>query len=254
MAVVPAVRVYEPRYYEIRHTWGGTFRHCWPDGDRFVSGDGGIGAIKMSLVASATPCRCGHADDALCPAPPPSHADRQPIKVTADDIAGCLARNTFKDALVAVDRCTHTGDEADLLVVTRHGCRFIDVEVKISRADLKADRRKDKWFDFPMQWRGERPDPVPREWPRSIWKHYYAMPAGLWRPDLVEFCGTSSGVLLVTPSRRSPRWWSVTCVRRAKPSRTARSASPAECIDIARLASLRMWDAYSQLREAKEIT
>jgi hypothetical protein len=171
-------------------------------------------------------------------------------KVTADDIAGCLARNTFKDALVVVDRCSHVGHEADLLVVSRHGCRFIDVEVKISRADLKADRRKDKWFDFPLRWnyREPRPDPVARDWPRRVWKHYYAMPAAIWKPELLEFCGAVSGVLLVHPGERSPRNWRVTCVRRAKPSKTDQCATPAECIDIARLASLRMWDAYALMK------
>lgn len=172
------------------------------------------------------------------------------VKPTADDIAGCLARNTFKDALVVVDRCTFTGDEADLLVVSRHGCRFVDVEVKITRADLKADRRKDKWFDFSACWgyRQPRPAPVPREWPRRVWKHYYAMPAEIWRDDLLEFCGAASGVLVVHVSDRSPRHWRVQCVRRAKPNRDDKPATPAECIDIARLASLRMWDAYAILR------
>lgn len=168
--------------------------------------------------------------------------------VTADDIAGCLARSTFKDCVVVVDRCTHTGHEADLLVVHRHTCRFIDVEVKISRADLKADRRKDKWFNPIPPWRygHERPAPTPRDWPPRVWKHYYAMPAAIWKPELLEFCGPTSGVLVVHPSASAPRHWRVTCARRAKPSRTDKPATPAECIDIARLASLRMWDAYAE--------
>lgn len=245
------VENYEPRYYEIRNSVGGTFGHCWPDGDRFICGDGGPPYVLMSDVRSAKPCQCGHAHDALCPAPPPASCDKTPIKVTADDIAACLARSTFKDALVAVDRCLHLGDEADLLVIHRHSLRFIDVEVKISRADLKADRRKDKWFDFPMRWnnREPRPDPVPRDWPRRVWKHYYAMPAAIWKPELLDHCGVASGVLLVTPSRRDPRWWGVACVRRAKPSRNNTPATPAECVDVARLASLRMWDAYAMARK-----
>jgi hypothetical protein len=186
--------------------------------------------------------------------------------MTADQIAAALARATFKDCLVVVDRCTWTGDEADLLVVTRN-LRVVDVEVKISRADLKADRRKDKWRQHggPMTpgpdgvWR--RPEPAPRDWPRSTWKHYYAMPAAIWRDDLLDHCGAASGVLLLREAPESreehcqahadgfkwtpPPWPWLRVVRRAKPCSTAKPISAADAVAIARLASLRMWDAYA---------
>lgn len=180
--------------------------------------------------------------------------------MTADQIAAALARSTFKDSLVVVDRCTWTGYEADLLVVTRN-LRVVDVEIKISRADLKADRKKNKWYDFPPRWgyRDERPPPVPRDWPRSTWKHYYAMPAGLWRDDLVDYCGRASGILLLhgteamrttATGRRVPAGWRVQCRRPAKPDRTAQPISSADVVAIARLASLRMWDAYAAVDRA----
>lgn len=174
--------------------------------------------------------------------------------VTADAIAGCLARNTFKDALVVVDRCLHLGDECDLLVVHR-SLRYIDVEVKVSRADLKADRRKAKWFHTPQyHWpsHAPRPEPRPRDWPRRVWKHYYAMPAAIWKDELLDHCGRVSGVLLVHPREgKAPRWWRVECRRPAKPCRDVETASAADVAAIARLASLRMWDAYADVERLR---
>ena len=179
--------------------------------------------------------------------------------MTADQIAAALARTTFADSLVVVDRCTWTGNEADLLVVTRN-LRVVDVEVKISRADLKADRRKDKWWDrsAPCVWSPAAP--VPREWPRRTWKHYYAMPAELWREDLIDACGRVSGILLLHNSRRvvgtiagvKEPGLRVQVRRAAKPDRTAQPISAADAIAIARLASLRMWDAYAA-RDSAEV-
>lgn len=165
-------------------------------------------------------------------------------------ILSCLARTTFKDALVCADNCTWTGDECDLLVVQRHTLRLIDVEVKISRADLKADRKKDKWLDQTATWSyGQpRPPPVAREWPRRVWKHYYAMPEAIWRDGMIEFCGKTSGILLITPRPSiNPRHWSVRCTRRAKPNPEAKPVTNAQLLDVARLTSLRLWDARTEL-------
>jgi hypothetical protein len=61
-------------------------------------------------------------------------------------IARAIALQTFKRRyLMAVPNCNWTGHECDLLVVTDN-LRIIDVEVKISRADLKADAKKEKWW------------------------------------------------------------------------------------------------------------
>jgi hypothetical protein len=148
-------------------------------------------------------------------------------RVTADAIAGCLARNTFANALCVVDRCNYLPAECDLLVIAP--ClRYIDVEIKVSRADLKADRGKNKWWDSPPVWRkpGEpRPPDIKREWPRSVWKHYYALPASLWKSELVAVVHPTSGVLLVHADDREPRWWRVEAVKRAKPCVGAKQAT-----------------------------
>lgn len=159
-------------------------------------------------------------------------------------IANALARVTFdRRAVVLVDRCTWTGHECDLLVVTR--ClRVIDVEIKISRADLKADAKKAKWWTprFDQQ----------REHPPHVWKHYYCMPEAVWGGGMPEVLPSeASGVIVL----RAMRGGSVApvVVRRAKPSRGAKRLTPAEVLDIARLANLRMWDAYARAEQDRRL-
>lgn len=177
-------------------------------------------------------------------------------------IARALALQFFnRKYLVVVPNCDWTGSECDLLVVTE-SLRIIDVEIKISRSDLKADAKKDKWWrslDYheatakgldvrnwnPWEHR-ER-----REWPRKVWKHYYCMPAEIWKPELADVLGSSaSGVLLLKTQAHDGRLI-VTCERRATPCRDAKPISAASAIDIARLASLRMWESYRAIDEMR---
>lgn len=172
------------------------------------------------------------------------------MKWTEGNIGSALARQTFSGCLCAVPNCIWTGEECDLLVVTRD-LRLIDVEVKISRADLKADKLKAKWWHTPQYVRSpasgkwEQPPKIAKPYPCSVWKHYYAMPEEIWRDDLLEHVQPVSGVLLLSaPERRyGPPVVRVRCVKRAKPNRDAKVISAAQAVDIARLASLRMWDA-----------
>lgn len=175
-------------------------------------------------------------------------------------IAAALARQTFNSKyLVVVPNCNWPGNECDLLAITEN-LRVIDIEIKISRADLKADAKKDKWFhhwdwriDGPRDSRGDR-QRRPREWPLKTWKHYYAMPADIWKDDLLSCLPSpASGVLLLHATRcgsvrgrESPV--RIECVKMAKPCRDAKPISSEDAIDIARLASLRMWDALSRAK------
>ncbi|KAG1523066.1 hypothetical protein G6F51_014555 [Rhizopus arrhizus] len=86
-----------------------------------------------------------------------------------------------------------------------------------------------------------------REWPRQVWKHYYALPAEIWTDELLDCLGSpASGVLLLTNEGGQVK----ARVRRAAThNRDAKIISPASAVDIARLASLRMWDAYARLEE-----
>lgn len=174
-----------------------------------------------------------------------------PAGWSENGIARALARDTFnRKALVVVPRCGWTGYECDLLVVMP--ClRIIDVEIKISRSDWRADAGKDKWFSH-WDWRRDGPRPPgghgpPREWPPKVWKHYYAVPAAVYTPDLLASIPAASGVLtlsVASTGRVVPR-----AVRGAKPCRDAQRISAGDAVDIARLAGLRMWDALERVEK-----
>lgn len=178
-------------------------------------------------------------------------------------IAGEIARQTLaRKCVVLVDNCNFTGHECDVLGVT-DDLRIIDVEVKISRSDLKADAKKDKWWhrltyaekveagidpqDRDAWWNAGRAV----EWPRKVWKHYYAMPAEIWKPELLECLPSpKSGVLLL--SQKPGEWMRVKCERRATPNRDAERLKFDQVMHIARLANLRMWDAYRDADRLKQ--
>lgn len=177
-------------------------------------------------------------------------------------IGRALATQTFqKKYLVVVPNCNWTGYEADLLAVTDN-LRLIDVEIKISRSDLKADAAKDKWVKrtfagYAPEKRIEKDGRLIRieqpalwnelrlEWPRSIWKHYYAMPTEIWMESLFDHLGSpASGVLLLSQGKHG---LDVKVARKAKPNKDAQPVTPAIAVNLARLASLRMWEAYARL-------
>lgn len=174
------------------------------------------------------------------------------------NIARALARQTFnRQHLVVVPNCIWTGHECDLLVVTAN-LRIIDVEIKISRADLKADAKKGKWWHSQPWTRTSdtsdwhRPKPIARELPRKVWKHYYCCPKDIWAPELLACLPSpASGVILIAERNHrhanSMPTLELTVARRAKPCRDAEAISPAAAVDIARLASLRMWDTYEAI-------
>lgn len=165
-----------------------------------------------------------------------------------------------RKCLLLVDNCSWPGAECDVLGVTTD-LRIIDVEVKISRADLKADARKEKWWHVPSYTealesglikRGDAWDPwghkTPRRWPRRVWKHYYAMPEAIWKDELLAALPSSdSGVILLREQQHRPHIAVARVARRSKPDRDAYRLKPEQVMDIARLANLRMWDAYEQV-------
>lgn len=160
-------------------------------------------------------------------------------------IARAISRQTLaRKCVVLVPNCSWTGHECDVLAVTTD-LRIIDVEVKISRADLKVDAKKDKWWHR-GRWNGTEFPRSPLQWPPKVWKHYYAMPAELWAEALFDCLPSpASGVLLVREQRGTDTL-AVHCARRATPNRDADRLTPAQAVDIARLANLRMWDAYER--------
>lgn len=186
-------------------------------------------------------------------------------------IAGLIARQVMqRKYLVVVDRCNWTGHECDLLAVT-HDLRLIDIEIKISRADLKADAKKDKWwhrrfmgYGDIVEKRDERgrliyshQEPIyevdAKPWPHRVWKHYYAMPAEIWREGLEECMPSEqSGIILLHRTMvGSMTHYSGQITRSAKANKHADKITAAQAVDIARLASLRMWNAYDAVQSMR---
>lgn len=170
-------------------------------------------------------------------------------------IVTALCRQVFRrKCLLLLKNCLWTGAECDVLGVT-NDLRIIDVEVKISRADLKVDAKKDKWWT--KYWPWDQRDqhlcmPEPRRWPRLVWKHYYAMPEDVWKDDLLNAMpSTASGVILLRSAEPPQPIAIARIARHAKPAKDAYRLKPEQVIDIARLANIRMWDAYEQLARMK---
>lgn len=171
-------------------------------------------------------------------------------------IARAIALQTLaRKCVVLVDNCNWTGHECDVLAVTTD-LRIIDVEIKISRADLKADAGKEKWWHrtygawIPGQ-RTQEKFVTPRQHPPKVWKHYYAMPAEIWKPELLDCLPSkASGVLLLRRADYPGAIVTAECIRRATPDKAAMRLKPEHVMDIARLANLRMWEAYRR-RDAK---
>ncbi len=181
-------------------------------------------------------------------------------------IARAISLQTLaRKCVVLVDNCNWTGHECDVLGVTTD-LRIIDVEIKISRSDLKADAHKDKWWR--RYYDGTYEDVVllggrtsrrqvqkteARQHPPKVWKHYYCLPANIWKPDLLEFLPSpASGILLVREQRNSQTPIAVHVERRATPAKDATRLKPEHVMDIARLANLRMWEAYRREEQARQ--
>lgn len=158
--------------------------------------------------------------------------------------------------ILLVDNCNWTGHECDVLGVTQD-LRIIDIEAKISRADFKADAKKDKWWRrltyAEAQERGVsmwdfKGDPL--QHPQKVWKHYYAMPAEIWKPEMLSMAASpASGVILL---RERGGLITASVERRAVPDPNAERLTAESAIDIARLANIRMWEAYGADRATKE--
>lgn len=188
------------------------------------------------------------------------------MKWTETNIARALATQIFdRRYLVMVPNCGWTGHECDLLAVTKD-LRIIDLEVKISRSDLKADAKKDKWWVRRFRGYSEPHDTVLKgrpvtnyrapvydetalHWPPKVWKHYYVLPADIWKDELMPALPSpASGVILIEHHHGEVR---ARIRRAAKPNRDAKAIDAAAAIDLARLASLRMWNALQATERAQ---
>lgn len=147
----------------------------------------------------------------------------------------------FNRQLVVVPNTSWGGHEADLLAVDSRNMKLVEIEIKISRADLFADAKKDKWKRYGRMWQhlGQH------EWLPRVWKHYYAMPSAMWHgiagTEAEKRFPATSGILGVYETNRGQP--AIALCRRPKCNIKAPPITASEALDIARLAGLRMWDA-----------
>lgn len=180
------------------------------------------------------------------------------MKWTETNIARALALQVFdRRYLVMIPNCNWTGHECDLLAITTD-LRIVDIEVKISRADLKADAKKEKWWH--RRWNSpfttftggfaQAGPPCPdmrNTWPPKVWKHYYVLPQEIWKDDLLDCLPSKASGVILLYQRDGKVCANIK--RQAKPNRDAERIDAAAAIDLGRLASLRMWETYNRMSE-----
>ena len=162
------------------------------------------------------------------------------MTITPELMAHKLVTQIFRrKAIIIVPECFWAGDEADLLVVTNN-MRLIDIELKISRADLKRDRQKQKWWKT-SSWistvdgKGVR-NRAALTHPNRVWKHYFAMPKAIWTDDLVNCLPSPASGIILFDESGSPNIY-----RMSKPDTTSPKIKPESCLELARLEHLRYW-------------
>lgn len=171
-------------------------------------------------------------------------------KISELTLAAALARGYFDDCLCSLDNCQQTGFETDLLVVDKR-MRVIDVEIKLSRADLKRDRDKSKWrYEWKTNPKNGRPtlqrvqSETPADWPAGAWKHFVAAPAEIWNDKLFAHMSPASGLLLIEDRTPEPAHWRVLLHRKAQPNKAVKPLAIDAMRQIARLQTFRLWAAY----------
>ena len=127
--------------------------------------------------------------------------------------------------------------ECDLLVVRKSG-HAIEVEIKVSKADLKKDAAK-------------RHGHVDRQ--NRIKELYFAVPKKLYDAAL-EFAPERAGIITIEPYTFYSGQTKLVGKVRRKPTinRAARPLTENEMLTVARLGSMRIWGLKAKLIKAME--
>jgi hypothetical protein len=115
--------------------------------------------------------------------------------------------------------------ECDVLVLTKAG-HAIEIEIKVSKSDLKKDAAKRH---------GHNSDKLRRL--------YFAIPKKLWLGQCLTFIPDRAGVIVVDETGLC------TIVRNAAINSGARKFTPAERIHLGELAAMRYWDLRRRMAE-----
>ena len=124
--------------------------------------------------------------------------------------------------------------ECDLLVVSKAGY-LTEIEIKVTRADLRADKKK---------WHGHES--------RRIKRLFFAL------PDYLEHCidmvPERAGIILVTPNGVDvDPVWTPRCreIRSAQRNKAAGKITDTDRYKIARLGALRIWNLKRKLERVQ---
>lgn len=196
--------------------------------------------------------------------------------LTESKIAHYLAMTHWHGKHLAMLRNCHAagGHESDLLVINEKR-RVIDIEIKVSVSDFKADAKKSKWRDSISAYdaalrhdsikthhshtRTFRGQPIKENWytyhvnlshPNKVWKHYFCMPASIWDESLIEHLPSKAcGVMLI--DEFEGRITGVGTIRPAKANPDFKALTNSEILNISRLMTLRMWSMSEKLENEK---
>ena len=132
---------------------------------------------------------------------------------------------SYRDYVCVPNLTTYVGGgEADLVTISDSRW-MVEYEIKVSIADLKRDKRKDKHL---------------------LWEHYqnlvselwYVLPEDIFNDSLFEHLPAYAGMITVSMRDKRPIF---AIKKRAKRKDTARKLTDIEMFKIARLGCIRYW-------------
>lgn len=151
-------------------------------------------------------------------------------KITTPEMETCLARFfNWRANLIVPNVSWGMGvHECDLLVCTKAGYLW-EVEIKVSKADLKKDS---------LKWHEHRNDKI---------KHlFFAIPTYL--QDCIELIPPRAGIITVAPVSEERTWWGrVKKIREPETNPAARPITDAQRYTLARLGAMRIWGLANRL-------
>jgi hypothetical protein len=123
--------------------------------------------------------------------------------------------------------------EADLIAIGKTGS-CSEIEIKVSKQDLKADAEKDKFKKFGLD--------------KRISKFYYAVPIEM-KDFALQHIPSTAGLITVKPGKQSYNLPSATVERRAETIKTARKPTEEEILKLHQLGVLRYWNLLLKEQE-----
>ncbi|MBP7509387.1 MAG: MmcB family DNA repair protein [Prolixibacteraceae bacterium] len=159
------------------------------------------------------------------------------MKITTLEMEECLARYfSYRRNLVIPNVSWGFNiHECDLLVVTKSGY-LIEVEIKISKSDLKADMKKEH----------NHHDHYNR-----VKELYFAMPENLAEDkECIDLVPENAGIILV--SKWKPNWHKdlfvqARTIRKSKVNKAAGKLYDNEKYQLARLGTMRIWSLKKKI-------